>query len=277
MGAILGHHGLLLADTGAALWTPASLTVPPAIWLNDTSAVTGASNASQWNDISGNAYHLTQASAGNQPTINATGLDGKRTLSSDTDDYISNGSAGAKALTQNQSSAWFMAVSKCTDATAALRHLFFVSTNNTINARFNIASSNTGGARLYGMRVRRLDADSIATLSISSALDTNPHVLLFTMDWSAGDGTIYIDGAQDAQNLALTTSGSTSNTASAASLGLYSIGSGISSLSETAEIIFGAGGLPSAGEIEKLFGYAHHKWGLESLLPGGHPYKTTPP
>lgn len=275
MGAILAHHGLLFGAAAAPAWTPADLAVPPSIWFNDTSPVTGAVTCSQWNDISGNGYHITQAGGGQQPTINATGLDGKRTLSTNTDDLMINSAAGA--LTQNQGAAWAMFVNSCTDASAALRHLFFISTNSSINARFNVCSSTTSGQRRYALRVRRLDGDAIQTLNASAAVDTAPHVWLFAMDWANGDGTIYLDGATDAQNLALTTSGNTSNTAAVSPLIVWSAGSGVSSLADTAEIIFGVGTLPSAGEIEKLFGYMHHKWGLESLLPGGHPYKTTPP
>lgn len=271
----IGQMGLRHPGNSGPLWTPASLTVPPSIWLNDTSSVTGTTNASQWNDISGNGYHVVQAGAGNQPTINATGLDGKRTLSTDTDDLMQNTASGA--LTQSQGAAWAMVVNKCTDAAAALRHLVFVSTNTSGNARFNVCSSTTSGQRRYALRVRRLDGDAVATLNASAAVDTNPHVLLFAMDWSAGDATIYLDGAQDAQNLALTTSGNTSNTAASAAFILYSAGSGTSSLADGGEVLFGVGALPNSTEIEKLFGWAHHKWGLESLLPGGHPYKTTPP
>lgn len=35
--------------------------------------------------------------------------------------------------------------------------------------------------------------------------------------------------------------------------------------------------LLTSDEREKLHGYLAHKWGLESLLPGAHPYKSSPP
>jgi len=36
-------------------------------------------------------------------------------------------------------------------------------------------------------------------------------------------------------------------------------------------------GTVTTGQREKLEGYLAHKWGLASLLPGGHPYKSSPP
>lgn len=275
----LGQLGLRHPANSGPLWTPASLAVPPSIWLNDASSVTGVTNASQWNDISGNGYHVAQPSAGNQPTINATGLDGKRTLSSDGGDLIFNSDAGARALTKAQSAVWCMIVNKCTDSSAALRHLVYVPTTSASAVRFAAASSTGSGQRRYALRARRLDGDAAVQLNISAALDTNWHVLLFTLDYAARTGTIYIDGAQDAQNTTFTSAGgsTTSNTDSATdAFRLYGDTVG-NSISETAEVIFGVGGLPDSTEIDKLFGYAHHRWGLESLLAGGHPYKTTPP
>jgi hypothetical protein len=57
---------------GLAAWYDAS--VASSITLN-------GSTVSQWSDLSGNGRHLIQGSASLQPTYNATGLNGKGTLS----------------------------------------------------------------------------------------------------------------------------------------------------------------------------------------------------
>lgn len=255
MGAIqqlISSYG----SSGGSVWTPANLTVPPSIWVNETSAITGAVQCQQWDDISGNGYHLSQSNVGNRPLINNPGLNGMRSIAGDgSDDVLINASAGVKALTQNQSAAWFMCAGSCGDTTAVLRHIWFMSTITSANARFNISMSTTSGARRPALRVRRLDADAVAVLNASTALDTNPHVLLFMMDWANGDGSIWIDGVLDAQNLSLTSSGNTSNTASASSLGLYASPIGSATDFDGGEFCFGVGALPTSGEITQLFNY----------------------
>jgi hypothetical protein len=69
----------------SAAWTPAQLP-GLALWLDaaDASTITlNGSTVSQWNDKSGNNRHASQATAANQPTYSATGLNGKPTLTFD--------------------------------------------------------------------------------------------------------------------------------------------------------------------------------------------------
>lgn len=78
--------------SGAAAWTPAALGSSLALWLDaeDSSTITlNGSNVSQWNDKSGNARHVAQATAANQPTFQSTGFNGRPTLNFDgTDDFM---------------------------------------------------------------------------------------------------------------------------------------------------------------------------------------------
>jgi hypothetical protein len=61
------------------------------LWLNvaNTSSMTfNGSTVSQVNDLSGNGFHATQATANNQPTYQATGFNSKPTLYFDTTDSV---------------------------------------------------------------------------------------------------------------------------------------------------------------------------------------------
>jgi len=61
------------------------------LWLDiaKTSSLTfNGSTVSQVDDLSGNGFHATQSTANNQPTYQATGANGKPTLSFDTTDSI---------------------------------------------------------------------------------------------------------------------------------------------------------------------------------------------
>jgi hypothetical protein len=64
---------------GMGLWYDAS----------DATSITIATGVSQWSDKSGNGRHLTQATGGNQPALNANGLNGLPYVSFDgTNDYM---------------------------------------------------------------------------------------------------------------------------------------------------------------------------------------------
>lgn len=264
--------------SGASVWTPADLTVPPSIWLNDTSPITldGSLNLAQWDDISGNALHFISVGG---PTINASGLDGKRTISFGGSACIANTGAAAKALTNGVAAVWSMKLFKNTYAGgASLRHAVYVSTNTTNTVRYSYASDTTTGTRRPAARMRRDDSDGVATLNASAALDTNWHGHLCIMDYANRDCTIKLDGTQDAQNLTFTSAGAaTDATNSFDGIAFAGTTSAPSAHLEMAEIILGVGPLPSGAEIEKLEGYLHHKWGLESLLPALHTYKAAPP
>lgn len=266
-----GHHGLLMADAGPAPWTPASLTVPPKIWLNDSSSVTdaGGGACSQWDDISGNGFHFSQP-ASPRPSIIASGLNGRRTIRFDgTEDFLRCQASGALDVMRNTGAGWMFCVVKklALDGSPTDRTIFMAPAGTGVNtARFvcNIGNAGSGGANKPRLAVRRLDGDSTSVLVATNAVDTNFHSLLFRMDWTNGDGFFGLDGAADVQNLSLTSTGSTSNTASLTQISIGSSAGGTLTFGdiELAELIVGAGSLPSAGEITDLFTYADTRWGL---------------
>lgn len=270
----LGQFGL---RTTRKLWTPANLASPPSLWFNDDSAVTGAGGSliSQWNDISGNNWHATQAGAPQNPSIVPAAQNGRRItqFSGTTITLVVNSATG---VFQNQTNGWIASVFKknALNSPATTAISVFATTTPGGTSRLSYFQNNPGAVDKGQLVARRLDADAAATLPTGTTLDTNYHIHIGTMDWANGDGTIYLDGAQDAQNLALTSSGSTSNTAS---LGVF-VGnsSATSSNYDLAELIVGRT-LPSGADLQRIEGYLAHRWGLTANLPGGHPYKSIPP
>lgn len=264
-----GHHGLLMADAGPAPWTPASLTVPPKIWLNDSSSVTdsGGGACSQWDDISGNGFHFSQP-ASPRPSIIASGLNGRRTIRFDgTEDFLRCQASGALDVMRNTGAGWMFCVVKkmALDGAATDRTIFMAPAGTGVNtARFVCSIGSASAANKPRLAVRREDGVGTTTLVATNAVDTNWHTLLFRMDWTNGDGFIEADGAADVQNLSLTTTGNTTNSASLTQLTVASSGGGTLGFGdiELAELIVGAGSLPSAGEITDLFTYADTRWGL---------------
>lgn len=264
------------------LWTPRLLgTVPPA-WYNDESSISipSGSEVSALGSLGSANFDLSQVNSGNRPARVLAGLNGRRTILFDgSNDLLATSTTQARDQFRNVSTGFVAAVYKKTAAGAGANQIIGINYTATGASRFTLAcNSTTGGQENRGrVAVRRLDADSAAVLAASSGGSTAWQMVLMTMDWANGDGTLYVDGAQDAQNLALTSSGSTSNTQGslAFTLGAANDASQAADieLAEYMQVAY----LPTAAEIEKLFGYFAHRWALTSALPSGHPYKTMPP
>lgn len=269
-----------------ALWTPASLSVAPKIWLNDDSTVTdaGGGACSQWNDISGNGHNFSQPTSGNRPSIIASGLNGRRVIRfNGTSGFMQSGTGGVLDIFKNVAAAWAIsALVKTTDVTEDRRFVFMSATNVGSGAgRFDYAAGfpAAGGANkpyTFGVRTD----GGVSQGATGSAARTGAYMYLGACDFAAGSAAIHIDGSLDASSSGLWTGGgNTSNTSAAVAhkLGCNLPGTTGFYDGDIGEIIVGAGSLPTAGEIDKLFGYLAHRWGLAGSLPGGHPYKTAPP
>lgn len=268
---------------GNPLWTPANLTVLPAMWFNDISAASadGSGNCSQWNDLSASGWHLSQTAPALRPLIVGTGLNGRRTVRFSTANGVLTSSA-ARDVFRNVGAGWVIAVFRRNrvDVTPTARILVYGMGGATTNARGELLVGR--GVAPYASYAAaagiRLDSDALTVVNGPAALDTNFHMVLGTFGWSTKTLTMYQDGAQVAQSTAMGTGGATSNTISGApfAVGGYNDGSSTSD-AEIAEVIVGTGALPSTAEIDKIFGYLAYRWGLQSVLPIDHPYKTAPP
>lgn len=100
--------------------------------------------------------------------------------------------------------------------------------------------------------------------------------MLTTEDYTTGVGNLYNDGSLITSGSSLVSTGSTENiSASAVVMGSYDIGAGNTDMSVAEHMVGNAS--VSSTEVDKLYGYAAWKWGLQGNLPSGHPYKTAPP
>lgn len=258
--------------TGA--WTPANLTTPAILWSNDDSTATdaGSGACSLWGARqSGNAYDWVQGSGSARPLIVPAGLNGRRTIRFDgTSDAMAISGTGlsgtnATAIYQNTGSGWLFIVYKksATDGSGTDRMIFNVTRGTDAATRLAVYASSTVNNNTPRLLARRLDADaSGGLLPAATSPGTAWTMALVLMDWTNGDGFIYLNGSLDAQNLSITSSGSTSNTTStlAPVLGAQSASALFANI-EVAEVLAGRG-LPSSPEIANLFAYAGNRWGL---------------
>lgn len=276
-------HQMLLAAAGAApgLWTPANLTAAPKLWQNDSGSVTdaGSGACSLWGATSPATHALDQGTGANRPLIVASALNGRRGIRFDgTNDHFD---LSERGIFNNVATGWCFFVWKRTVSTGGgssrvlCQHL-----TATSNTRFAVLCDSAAAPDCINFQARRADADSTAVLTGAIPVNSGAHMALCTLDYANRTGTIYVDGTQDVQNTTFTTAGSaTSATNSSISprFGISSTGTAPFD-GDMYETLTGSGAaLLSAGEIDKLFGYAAHRWGLTSLLPALHPYKSVAP
>lgn len=267
------------APFAGVLWTPEDLTVAPAFWYDNTTAV----GASTWDDKSANNYQLSTLGSTTMPTTNATGLNSMRTLTfNGTNSGLANTSvAGLRDLPRNSNYMYAFALAKRTASGGATARTVLNWSNNTNGtARFDMLYGASGNSNKAYMQVRRLDADATANL-IQVAGDTSAwQMTLAQMEYATGDGYMWVDGTLNVQNLALTSSGATSNTASGAGFAMgWNGNTGTPTNFADMEIAetFGVNAQIDQDQIDRMFGYIAWKWGLVANLPPGHPYKNSPP
>lgn len=244
-------------------WNPSALGASLALWLDadDTSTITlNGTDVSQWNDKSGNNRHATQATAINQPTYSASGINGKPMVQGDNSNDVLIGS---------------FVVPRTSDFTTVLVGSALSSGDSlfdfydSLNATSRVANVNAVFARFNGSpsTTANVTAQTRAVPFIATATHTNSAASLRFNQ--------YIDGVQSTDFPADVTSAAfasgnfdsyailddnTGNNAWNGGIGEYVVATGI-----------------TTADRQKLEGYLAWKWGLEANLPADHPYKSAPP
>ena len=128
------------------LYGPTSLPLQNVeLWLDadESTTVTHSSNAvSQWKDKSGKDNHASQSTAANQPTLTASGLNGKPVITFDG----TNDSLNATNVNITQSYSFFIAAKRVTGSTNK-QYLFDGITNN--NNRSLLGLNNGGKIQIW--------------------------------------------------------------------------------------------------------------------------------
>lgn len=245
-------------------WSPASITTQLWFDANDAGSITIATGVSQWNDKSGNARHVTQATGANQPAYNSVQLNGLATLSFDGTDDCLRKTGGVTGLLQNVGAATTYLVRRHTVATPAGTSDFVFSIADTTPTTARVAQYGATDSRVR-IGGKRTDAEAFVQIEIGGSgwyvINVNTWELnTIITDYTNSDGFGYLNGAYSAVNTGFATSGSTSNTsANSVNVGCWIDGAqphqgGI------AEIIVTHSYNPS--EQALVEGYLAHKWGL---------------
>lgn len=240
----------LLAHSGVSeKWQP-SASSNISVWLDATdedSISSSSDNVSQWNDKSGNDYHVTQANAGVHPKTGTRTINGLNGIDFDgTNDRIEYSS---NFFTSDQS------------YTKVL--IYFIDTTSKTNNTITL-----GNSALYNELFIYHAGNQVSSSSYPGA--GIPMIAIATYE-SGSQADLYIDGVNVGSNSG---PGAWANSGNYFQLGSHGAGNNLDGVMGEVMLFNHAA---SDDLRQKIEGYLARKWGLLDNLAADHPYKNTPP
>lgn len=274
-------------SAGAVLWTPLNMAVVPQIYLDaQDSVVTDASGfASAISNLGAIGVNgdFSQSATAQRPAIYEAGApNGKRAIRFDgVNDVLTCNTATALAIHRNVPVAWSFDVvfKRAVDTSGSAGRLVFDSRTGTGEGRFGTLcnTNTTGDQNKPAVQLQRLDDDPTSVLRAASASPLGYEMRFMVADYAGGSASIHINGSVSATATISGTPGNTSNTSASMPLAVGAYNTGIAPADiDLAALVVGNSGLAQQ-EIDRLFGWAAHKYGLTANLPADHPYKTVAP
>lgn len=246
---------------GTKLWTPREITT--ALWLDadsPSSITLNGATVSQWNDLSGNGRHATQATAASQPTYTASAINSKPAMTFDGSNDSMTSSTGSYGPD--------ISIYAVTSLTSGIdyKRLINIGTTDTNGFFGTGGAGQTFFATFFGNPAIGWNDTSANTPNVS-LLGKNAVVGVVN---GANVATPYVDGtAQNTKNGAMAT-------ATGVVLGEQPTTAGQFWSGPVGEIVITNYAL-STVDRQKLEGYLAWKWGTQASLPVSHPYYSAPP
>lgn len=261
--AAVAMASLVLATSASAepLWTPAEITT--AIWLDaaDATTVTETAGAvSQWNDKSGNGRDAT-AGAGIEPDYVLAEQNGLNVIRFDGSQYLDLGTGLD-----------WMAVDADHVAFVVLKNDSYKNIYGAANGSAGDASLHIGFSSDSSYRLNRWSNDwgPAITANYNSG---EYNFLRFGWD-EGGEKFVYANAKLEGTSGSHVASG-LSAMAGGGRIGNV-VGQGLLD-ADLCEFVMLDTAAPTQDTVDKMEGYLAWKWGLESNLPGDHPYKDAAP
>lgn len=255
-----GSKWLVMSQYDASqAWTPSEITT--SLWLdaNDTSTIhTGpSSNVYQWDDLSGNDYHVV--SSGNNPVLN-----NEQIVFSGSANYLATsvnlpfGSGNAYSL--------FAVNAFSVDQDGSGTPLGTVAGYGNFSGSTGLIFSRTNAYHSW--------YEGVNSGQVTASMDGNLELANFEVAPTAAgpNAALIVNGDTPGGTFTVTDTGAE---------GLFYLG-GVNGSSyrdfegDISEVIV-LPYVPSEFIRQKLEGYLAHKWGFTSKLPTGHPYKNLAP
>ena len=262
-----------------AAWTPDEIS--PALWYDasDASTITEASGVvSAWaNKGTLSAATLGQSSESLKPVINTASQNGLDTMSFDgvgTTLFVTT----PLDLIKNKTNCMYFVVAKSNTASSGTDYIYVIGDNSSSgsNNDMRVGVGYRGTTTHANFQQKRLDAAGGLYYEGTTALGTTCHQWVGICDYGNLSYGMYLDGSTEGPSSGPGSGGATSNTNS---FGVR-VGIGFALTNpfdgDLAEIIV-VEDSTGATLRQTIEGYLAHKWGIEGLLPSGHPYETSPP
>jgi len=257
----------LLAGNAAYVFTPAEITGLKAWYdASDTSSISLSGSAvTQWNDKSGNGFHVTQGTAAQRPSSGINTINSKNVLTFGGDDVLSASTASDWTFLHNSTGSTVFAVA-ISDNTGEFEYSIFAT---------SVGSSERGCAL-------RLTSPSPGTLSpfVSTGGGSGTLVSLISGETFTNGTAFYVSGVWDNNNATLANRSkwrknggtevgtntqddapSSSNPARALCIGNNTNSGSFAWTGKIAEIIMYTGVL-SSGNVASVNSYLASKWGI---------------
>lgn len=152
-------------------------------------------NVSQWDDLSGNGYHLAQSTAGNRPDIASAAINGLDCINFTlaTGEYLDNTDTGLASAIDGTDVAFSVHLVYQSDQTASDNTMFSFQDTNPANSGFRIDHQSINGTRV---RIRDNAASSV-NVGFDTP-DTLAHVMSVVVHGT--EVSVWLDGTQVEDN-----------------------------------------------------------------------------
>jgi hypothetical protein len=241
------------------------------LWFDAADATTitqSAGAVSQWRDKSSNAYSVLQGTSVNQPTYATNLLNGLPGIQFSGPTYLYQVGSSMPNFTSGSSTTVYMVTKNGSTMPNwnIINTVWFTSGggNGTNRYHFSLGWTTTNGITLY------TNGSAVANPS-SSVVPLNTNAII-GFSASATSNYIFYNGS----NTAYASSGAPPS-ANNTTLFLFGDNRGLNATTDQNVYEFvGFNSVLTRAQQQIVEGYLATKWGLQSSLSNGHPYKTTP-
>ena len=255
-----------------AVWTPAELTVPPQIWLDDSSEIVGTTTAAAWKNMGSVGGNFAQAGASSRPIVVTLG--GRRALRFNGSKWLSLASAAAGGMLAGKTSASIFVVGKSLGAANRYQVLFYAPNLNPPGFQKLLywwgSPNNTNRAIGFRLATEAYVASGYASGALEMNYADIDLLAKISEHFHDGHAGATATGTMWGDNFGGNTQ---ANTLMIGANFWYTA----DNLNADIAAVFVFNRKLSAEERQRMEGWAAHRYGLTGNLPPDHPYKSVAP
>lgn len=252
-------------------WNPKSLEFVPPIYLDDAGML-----STHWSSNTNIDYSFTSRAGLTAPILINNAINDLPVLHFAGSHGLVADLAKTKNFAKSAKIVYAFVVAKRITADATYKRLFCIigAQSNPSYARFSLLNGSASGRQLWAA----LGSSSNWEYTLETDASLEYEMLLLKADFDAGALTLHKNGVAVATTALDTSLTTPTNDISSMTLGcLLSSASYIQFTNSEMACLVSNDKAISSDEVDKLFGWSAHKYGLSEKLPIDHPYKLSPP